>query len=133
MTFLESAKRWVEFIDVYGQPEEISLEIAKNSAPNLVWTLVSLGSDVLINGISTGTDVISYWKAKNPWNGGNGSLVYDMTLWIDCPTCEERLELDEDWDQDDCEECHGAGTMFIELEDCIYAQTEEDVFAQRQA
>ncbi len=133
MSFLESAQRWASFIERYGQPSEVSKEQAAELERTSLWSLCSLGNDVMINGLSQGSDVISYWKTPKGWSGESGVLVYEMTLWVGCPTCEEQSELDEDWLQDDCEECFGAGTMFIELEDCVEAQSDQEVFAQRQA
>jgi hypothetical protein len=56
-----------------------------------------------------------------------------MTVWVDCPKCEEELDKDEDWDQDDCGECEGSGTLSIYMPDCLNAKTDEEVWAARQA
>jgi hypothetical protein len=133
MSLLEDAQGWRKFIKTYGQPEEVDKDDAKALNPNSVWTLWSRSNDYLINEFAEGDEVISYWKTPRAWEGKAGALVIPMTLWVDCPTCDEMLSEDPDWDQDDCSECEGAGTLAIELEDCIDAKTEEEVFSKRRS
>lgn len=133
MTYLLSAQRWAEFISTYGEPTEISKTDAEKLDVHHVWTLCSLSNDVLVNELSEGADVISYWSTPRPWQGDKSSLIYDMTIWVSCPTCEQMSEEDEDWLEEDCEECEGSGTLFIEMEECIDAKTDEEVFSRRQA
>jgi hypothetical protein len=133
MSLLEGAQSWREFVKTYGQPEEVTKDEAKALNPNNVWTLWSRSNDYLINEFAEGDEVIGYWKTPKTWDCQASTLFVTMTIWIDCPTCEEMLTDDPDWDQDDCSECEGAGTLAIELEDCIDAKTEEEVFSKRRS
>lgn len=133
MSLLDDAQKWAEFVSNYGAPKEVPFEVAKNADPNKVWTLWSRGSDYLVNEFKQGEEVISYWLTANPWQGEEGQLFYAMTIWIDCPTCSEMFEVDEDWDQDECEECEGSGTLAIDLDSCLNAETEQEVFEMRRA
>jgi len=54
-----------------------------------------------------------------------------MTIWVDCPTCEQMEEEDETWDQDDCPECKGRGIFWIDLDECLQAESDQEVFDKR--
>lgn len=132
-TYLEDALKWREFVGEYGEPAEVSREEVGDIAPNQVWTLWSRGSDFLVNGKGDGDEVMSYWVTPRPWTQRESSLFVTMTLWVSCPTCEQEMVGDEDWDQDDCDECEGSGVLSIEMADCVDAKTDDDVWAERQA
>jgi hypothetical protein len=131
--YLDDANSWREFIKEFGEPEEVSREDLMGIAPNRVWTLWSRGSEFLVNETGDGDEVMSYWVTPRPWTQPQGTSFVTMTVWVDCPKCEEELDKDEDWDQDDCEECEGNGTVSIYMPDCVNAKTEEEVWAARQA
>jgi hypothetical protein len=132
MGYLQDCVReWREFAEKYGQPQEISKEAAKALPEDRVWTLWSRGSDFLANEFAENGEVISYFVTSNPWSEVRGSVTVTWTVWIDCPTCETNLEEDDDWDQDDCEECEGGGTLSIDIPDCLNAKTEEEIYATR--
>lgn len=131
--YLDDANSWREFVREFGEPEEVSREDLMGIAPNRVWTLWSRGSEFLVNETGDGDEVMSYWATPQPWTQPQGTLFVTMTLWVDCPKCEEELNKDEDWDQDDCEECKGNGALSIYMPDCVNAKTEEEVWAERQA
>lgn len=129
---LDEVKRWKEFLATYGEPIEVTEAEKQKLDPNTIWVLNSRGSDFLCNENELSADGFSFWATPKPWSAPVGTLLISMTLWVDCPTCEAN-EDDEDWDQDDCEECEGAGTMSIDLDECQDAKTDEEVFAARQA
>jgi hypothetical protein len=132
--YLDDANSWREFVGEFGEPEEVSREDLMGFAPNLVWTLrSSRSSEFLVNETGDGDEVLSYWVTPRPWTQPQGTSFVTMTLWVDCPKCYEESEKDEDWDQDDCEECEGGGTLAIFMPDCVNAKTEEEVWAARQA
>lgn len=134
MGYLQDCVReWRDFTQKYGEPQEVSQEAAKAIPESRVWTLWSRGSDFLANEYAENAEVISYFVTPNSWSEVRGSLTVTWTVWVDCATCETNFEEDEDWDQDECEECEGSGTLSIEIPDCNEAQTEEEIYASRRA
>jgi hypothetical protein len=131
MSLLEDARRYQEFLQKYGQPVEIPAEEAKKQDLHNIWTLWSRSSDFFVNELVEADEVISHWFTPRPWEGKAGEIFYTSTIWVDCPTCANMLEEDDEWDQDECSECEGSGTLSIDLEDCAEAKTEEEVFAKR--
>lgn len=131
--YLEEANNWRDFLSEFGQPEEVSRDSLGGFEPNRVWSLWSRSQEVLVNETSFSDEVMSYWVTPRPWSQPQGTSFITMTLWVDCPKCEEELEKDEDWDQDDCGECEGSGTLSIYMPDCVNAKTDEEVWAHRQA
>ncbi len=129
--FLQEAKRWAEFIETYGDPSEITAEEAKLIDPNRLWTLWDASDDYLTNGFSEDDKAIGYFAAPRAWPVGTKDLIFTMTIWVDCPTCEQMEEAAETWDQDDCPECKGRGALWIDLDDCLHAETDEEVFDKR--
>jgi len=131
MSLLEDARRYQEFLQKYGQPVEILIEEARKQDHHHIWTLWGRSSDFFVNELVEADEVMSYWFTPRPWEGKAGEIFYTSTIWVDCPTCEKMLEEGDEWDQDECVECEGAGTLSIDLEDCADARTEEEVFAKR--
>jgi hypothetical protein len=131
--YLDQANNWREFVREYGEPEEVSRDALSDFEPNRVWSLWWRTSEFLVNESGDGDKVMSYWVTPRPWTQPLGTLFFTMTVWVDCPKCEEELDKDEDWDQDDCGECEGNGTLSIYMPDCVNAKTEEEVWAERQA
>jgi hypothetical protein len=131
--YLDEANNWKEFVREYGEPEEVSREALSDFEPNRVWSLWWRSSEFLVNETGDGDKVMSYWVTPRPWTQPLGTLFVTMTVWVDCPKCEEELGKDEDWDQDDCGECEGSGTLSIYMPDCVNAKTDEEVWAAREA
>ena len=131
--YLDYANSWREFVREFGEPEEISREGLIGIELNRVWTLWSRGSEFLVNETVDSAEVMSYWITPRPWTQPQGTSFVTMTVWVDCPTCEDGFDSDEDWDQDECEECEGNGTLSIFMPDCVNAKTEEEVWAARQS
>lgn len=132
-TLLDDANNWKEFVREFGEPEEVSREALSGVEPNRVWTLWSRSNEVLVNETADSGEVMSYWVTPQPWTQPQGTSFVTMTVWVDCPTCDEELGKDEDWDQDDCGECESSGVLSIYMPDCVEARTEEEVWAARQA
>lgn len=140
--YLDEVNKWRGFVKEYGEPEEVSQESLSDFEQNRVWsasgvTVLSVegiaGVDALVNEISESDEVLSYWVTPRAWTKPPGTLSTTMTVWVDCPTCEEELSKDEDWDQSDCGECEGNGTLSIYMPNCVNAQTDEEVWAAREA
>jgi hypothetical protein len=131
--YLDDANNWREFGREFGEPEEVSRDALGNYESNRVWTLWSRSNEVLVNETADSDEVMSYWVTPRPWTMPQGTHFVTMTVWVDCPKCEEELDKDEDWDQDECGECEGSCTLSIYMPDCVNAKTDEEVWAARQA
>lgn len=119
-----------EFIETYGEFTEVNTyEEVQQSEPHHVWTLWSGGNDFLANGYFEDEEVISYFLTPKPWAAEEGSLKVVLTYWVDCPTCQAQSDNDE-WEQDECHQCEGDGTLSIDLRECLDAQTEEEIWAK---
>lgn len=131
--YLDEANKWKEFVREFGEPEEVSRESLSGFEPNRVWTLWSRASrDFLANETGDGAEAMSYWVTPRPWTQPQRTFVVAMRLWVPCPKCEEGMDSDENSGQDACEECEGSGCFVIEMDDCVDAKTDEEVWAKRQ-
>lgn len=130
---MEYVNEWNLFVEKYGSPEEIEFEAAQQADQSRVWTLWSRGNDFLSNECVEDNEVISHWVTPNPCGEEPDSVHVAMTLWVDCPTCEEGSDQDEDWDQDDCPECEGRGVFSIYLPDACEAKSDEEVWLLKES
>ena len=123
---LEAVNVWNKYVQKYGEPNLIEPEVAESLKPNFVWTSWSRGDDYLTPGYGTGIEACNYFQTPIEWTEDDDLKVIPVLIWVDCPTCSSSGD-------DDCEECNGHGSLYVDIPESSHLTTELEIFEKREA
>jgi predicted RNA-binding Zn-ribbon protein involved in translation (DUF1610 family) len=116
----------------------VSAKEIQDAAEDLVWTLTEqedgeFGKTVLSSGRRDEETVLDYAIGTHPFDSASAPIVVAEVVWFLCEKCGAG----EISDPDECSECRGNGTVFIDVEevakDTDVELSESSIWARRQA
>ena len=132
-------QRYREITTKYGPfTFGVSAKETQNSPADLIWTLIDqedgeFGKTVLSSGRRDEETVLDYAIGTHPFDSAAKPLVVAEVVWFLCEKCGAG----EISDPDECSECKGNGTVFIDVEevakDTDVELSENSIWSRRQA
>lgn len=96
---------------LWNEEGGISLEKARASDENLVWTVISNDEHVAISGFEEHGDRVEGWFIANVPCERFGTIL-PLETHIDCQVCDASGEVDDD----SCPECDSQGDIFFRID-----------------
>lgn len=119
---LLAVQQYRQFVDEFGEPEDVGEEEAASLNPHVVWTLRHDEHEELFPGFWPGDDVIGYFQTSNAWSDSNKPPQVPFYLWVACPSCHGMGD-------EACSQCEGGGLVGIAVHNCLQLETEADILA----
>jgi hypothetical protein len=115
----------------------VSEKEIQDSPADLVWTLTEqedgeFGKTVLASGRRDGETVLDYALGTHPVDSFAAPILVSEVVWFLCEKCGAG----EISDPDNCLDCKGNGTVYIDVEELANADvelSESSIWARRQA
>lgn len=125
---------WEKFFTANFGAVTVSTREEAEKLPNRAWISYQLRSgDWMLEPIEQADDLLEqdydgyeYWLSEKP-RVKEGEYEFLIESHLSCPECERNYEEDEDWDQDECEVCQGAGIICLHIPDGIGLRSDREI------